>query len=75
MCGIVCYKGKSDAREVIVDGLDKLEYRGYDSAGLAVLNEGVLSIGHTSIKSIMRMTEKMLPTLVSTTISSTKNSN
>lgn len=44
MCGIVCYKGKSDAREVIVDGLDKLEYRGYDSAGLAVLNEGEISV-------------------------------
>ena len=44
MCGIVCYKGKSDAREVIVDGLEKLEYRGYDSAGLAVLNDGEISV-------------------------------
>ena len=44
MCGIVCYKGKSDAREVIVDGLDKLEYRGYESAGIAVLNEGEISV-------------------------------
>ena len=44
MCGIVCYKGKLDAREVIVDGLEKLEYRGYDSAGLAVINGGELSV-------------------------------
>ena len=43
MCGIVCYKGMLDAREVIVDGLEKLEYRGYDSAGLAVINEGEIS--------------------------------
>ena len=44
MCGIVCYKGKLNAREFIVDGLEKLEYRGYDSAGLAVLNEGEISV-------------------------------
>lgn len=44
MCGIVCYKGKLNAREFIVDGLEKLEYRGYDSAGLAVLNEGKISV-------------------------------
>ena len=44
MCGIVCYKGKLDAREVIVDGLEKLEYRGYDSAGLAVIDEGKISV-------------------------------
>ncbi len=39
MCGIVSYKGKLDAREVIIDGLEKLEYRGYDSAGIAVIND------------------------------------
>lgn len=44
MCGIVCYKGKFNAREVIVDGLEKLEYRGYDSAGLAVIDEGKISV-------------------------------
>lgn len=44
MCGIVCYKGKLDAREVILDGLSKLEYRGYDSAGLAVINGGSISV-------------------------------
>lgn len=44
MCGIVCYKGKLNAREVIVDGLEKLEYRGYDSAGLAVIDGGEISV-------------------------------
>lgn len=43
MCGIVSYKGKLDARDVIVDGLEKLEYRGYDSAGIAVIEDGKIS--------------------------------
>ena len=38
MCGIVGYIGKQQAAPVLLDGLKKLEYRGYDSAGLAVLN-------------------------------------
>ena len=37
MCGIVGYIGDGDAREIIIDGLKKLEYRGYDSSGLAVI--------------------------------------
>lgn len=36
MCGIVGYSGKREAKEVLVSGLSKLEYRGYDSAGIAV---------------------------------------
>ena len=39
MCGIVGYIGNKSAQEVIIGGLRKLEYRGYDSAGVAVLNE------------------------------------
>ena len=39
MCGIVGYIGDKSAQEVIIGGLRKLEYRGYDSAGVAVLNE------------------------------------
>ena len=42
MCGIVCYKGGLDAREVILDGLERLEYRGYDSAGISVIEDGKL---------------------------------
>lgn len=36
MCGIVCYVGKKQARPILLDGLKQLEYRGYDSAGVAV---------------------------------------
>ncbi len=38
MCGIVGYIGGKDATPIILSGLRKLEYRGYDSAGIAVLN-------------------------------------
>jgi len=44
MCGIVGYIGSKDATGIILNGLKKLEYRGYDSAGIAVFNEGKLSI-------------------------------
>jgi glucosamine--fructose-6-phosphate aminotransferase (isomerizing) len=42
MCGIVGYVGPQPALEVVVGGLARLEYRGYDSAGVAVLGEGTL---------------------------------
>jgi glucosamine--fructose-6-phosphate aminotransferase (isomerizing) len=42
MCGIVGYVGEKQALSVVVDGLRRLEYRGYDSAGVAVVSEGVL---------------------------------
>ncbi|GAB3722296.1 glutamine--fructose-6-phosphate transaminase (isomerizing) [Nocardiopsis oceani] len=42
MCGIVGYVGPQPALEVVVDGLARLEYRGYDSAGIALLGEGTL---------------------------------
>jgi glucosamine--fructose-6-phosphate aminotransferase (isomerizing) len=38
MCGIVAYTGKQSAREILIDGLKRLEYRGYDSSGIAILN-------------------------------------
>jgi hypothetical protein len=38
MCGIVGYVGPRQAAEILVDGLRRMEYRGYDSAGIAVLN-------------------------------------
>lgn len=40
MCGIIGYTGKKDASRVLVNGLKRLEYRGYDSAGLAILQNG-----------------------------------
>jgi glutamine---fructose-6-phosphate transaminase (isomerizing) len=39
MCGIVGYIGYNDSKEILLKGLEKLEYRGYDSAGIAVLND------------------------------------
>src|SRR5579859_1360969 len=44
MCGIVGYVGPRDATPVILSGLKRLEYRGYDSAGIAVLENGTIAI-------------------------------
>lgn len=41
MCGIVAYLGQRQAKDVIIKGLKRLEYRGYDSAGIALLNGGL----------------------------------
>jgi glutamine---fructose-6-phosphate transaminase (isomerizing) len=44
MCGIVGYIGQKDATPIILNGLKKLEYRGYDSAGLAILEDGHIAV-------------------------------
>lgn len=44
MCGIVGYFGNKKAAEVLVEGLSKLEYRGYDSAGVAVIEDGNVDV-------------------------------
>ena len=44
MCGIVGYIGEENARDIIIDGLKRLEYRGYDSAGIAILNNGKIDL-------------------------------
>ena len=41
MCGIVGYIGKNPAYSVLINGLKKLEYRGYDSAGISIVDEKV----------------------------------
>lgn len=41
MCGIVGYIGKNNAKQILIDGLKRLEYRGYDSSGLVIINENV----------------------------------
>ena len=60
MCGIVGYIGSRNAKDVIIDGLKRLEYRGYDSSGIAVLSDGkmrvVRSVG--KISSLESLIEK-----------------
>jgi len=52
MCGIVGYTGSRPCQEILLAGLEKLEYRGYDSAGLSMLNgggiESVRAVGNLS---------------------------
>ena len=43
MCGIVGYAGKRDLKQIVIDGLCELEYRGYDSAGIAINLNGTIS--------------------------------
>ena len=44
MCGIVAYTGFRDARPILLEGLKRLEYRGYDSAGIAILDGAGLQV-------------------------------
>jgi len=44
MCGIVGYIGNNDSKDILLKGLEKLEYRGYDSAGIAVKNENGIHV-------------------------------
>ena len=44
MCGIVGYIGSKQATDILIGGLEKLEYRGYDSAGVAIYHDGSLDL-------------------------------
>ena len=56
MCGIVGYIGEQDATPIVLNGLKRLEYRGYDSAGLAVIQDGRIEIRRDAGK-LIRLTE------------------
>jgi glucosamine--fructose-6-phosphate aminotransferase (isomerizing) len=56
MCGIVGYIGPQDATPIILNGLKRLEYRGYDSAGLAILQDGEIVVRRDAGK-LRRLTE------------------
>lgn len=60
MCGIIGYIGKGDAIPIIVDGLKRLEYRGYDSAGIAFFTNGRIGIIRSAgkIKDLERIIQK-----------------
>ena len=59
MCGIVGYIGQRDCSEVLIDGLKKLEYRGYDSAGIAVFENDEVKVVKTKGR-LADMEAKML---------------
>ena len=59
MCGIVGYVGKRDAGPILMEGLHRLEYRGYDSAGIACARNGKLSVHKAKGK--VRELERQLP--------------
>jgi glucosamine--fructose-6-phosphate aminotransferase (isomerizing) len=53
LCGIVSYYGKKDSVPFLINGLRRLEYRGYDSAGIALMKDGII----TSIKKAGKIDE------------------
>ena len=69
MCGIVGYIGKKDAFPILIKGLRRLEYRGYDSAGVALINtDGELNVYHRGMP--IPITRSRTTWLLSTTESS-----
>ena len=59
MCGIVGYVGKENAIPILIEGLKRLEYRGYDSAGIVVFNNGKISLARA--KGRISELEKKVP--------------
>ncbi len=60
MCGIIGYIGKRKPEEVLLNGLKKLEYRGYDSAGMALFNKDIQMI--KSVGKISNLEDKLSKT-------------
>jgi len=58
MCGIIGYVGFNDPKGILLDGLKRLEYRGYDSAGIAILEEGRMQV-YRSEGRLHRLEEKL----------------
>ncbi len=63
MCGIIGYTGKGDAISVVLEGLKRLEYRGYDSAGIAFFHRGAIEIKRCSgkVKDLVSLFETDTP--------------
>ncbi len=59
MCGIVCYNGKKQALDLVLEGLEKLEYRGYDSSGVSILKDEITTIKKAGkIETLLKEIEK-----------------
>jgi glucosamine--fructose-6-phosphate aminotransferase (isomerizing) len=67
MCGIIGYVGQQEAVPVLVDGLKRLEYRGYDSAGIAVMASGQLEVRRCKGK-IRQLEELLKPETIPSTV-------
>lgn len=63
MCGIIAYTGKRNCKEVLLDGLRRLEYRGYDSAGIAILHRKKVRTWKAAGK--LKILEQQLPDTIS----------
>ena len=64
MCGIVGFIGNKQASQILIDGLSKLEYRGYDSAGIAVRNneEDIAVVkAKGRLKALIEKTDNIVP--------------
>lgn len=63
MCGIIGYTGKGNAKEIMLDALELLEYRGYDSAGIALLKNGETQIIKRTgrVKDLRKLCEEVKP--------------
>ncbi|RKQ29060.1 glutamine--fructose-6-phosphate transaminase (isomerizing) [Oceanobacillus halophilus] len=66
MCGIVGYIGTNDSKSILLHGLEKLEYRGYDSAGIAVLNDDGVNL--TKVKGRIANLKKSVDNSVESTM-------
>ena len=67
MCGIVGYLGNKNCQEIILGSLERLEYRGYDSSGIATIHEGQILLRRT-VGKLSELKEKMIEEPVSGTI-------
>jgi len=67
MCGIVGYVGSREVSSVLLDGLKRLEYRGYDSCGVAIMDEGKPNVVRTAGR-IGSLEEKITPAIASESV-------